>query len=339
MNNYESFRDELVLELSRALQDYSNEVMTKVLTSVDCVAKTYNIEKQTTELAIVEDGIPILVKWFIASKKVEQKSEGTLRNYTLVLKNFLYATKKDVKDITPNDIRVYFHYYQETRGVKGNTIEMMRHVLNSFFYWCFTEGHIDKDPTRNIKAIKTDIKEREYLEPVELEYIREACQNEREKAVIDFLFSTGCRVSEMCNVLLSEVNWDNCTVYISNGKGGKARTTFLNAESVVSLKAYLKQRKDNNPYLFTYDRIKNEQRLNKRAIEILIHKIVKRCPQITKKVTPHIMRHTAATVALRNGMPLEQVKEFLGHSNLNTTMIYAKVNKDDIKRSHEKYLR
>ena len=92
--------------------------------------------------------------------------------------------------------------------------------------------------------------------------------------------------------------------------------------------------------MFTYaNRQYGDNPLNKKSIEVLIHNIVKRCPQITKKVTPHVMRHTAATIALRNGMPLEQVKEFLGHSNLNTTMIYAKVSKDDVKRSHEKYLR
>ena len=79
--------------------------------------------------------------------------------------------------------------------------------------------------------------------------------------------------------------------------------------------------------------------MDKKAIEILIRKIADRVPAITKDVTPHVMRHTAATIALRNGMQIEQVKEFMGHSNLNTTMIYAKISHEDVKRSHEKYLR
>ena len=120
----------------------------------------------------------------------------------------------------------------------------------------------------------------------------------------------------------------------------KSRTTFLNPESVISLTEYLKTRTDDSPYLFTHIRhpTGSDGRLEKKTIQMLLRQIASRVPSLDKKLTPHILRHTAATIALRNGMPMEQVKEFLGHSNINTTMIYAKLDKADIKRSHEKYL-
>ena len=337
MNNYETFRNELSYYCMCHLHDATTDMLESFLSAVDTVMKAYKVEKEITDLITYNGEIPTLVKMFVASKAVEQKSEGTLRNYTIVLSNFFNAVRKSVQDITSNDIRVYFHMYQTSRRVKASTIETMRHVLNSFFAWCHSEEYIPKDPAKSIKALKLDIKEREFLEPVELEMLRESCRNIREKAIIDFLFSTGCRVSEMCNVLKTDIDLDKATVFISKGKGNKSRTTYLNAESRVSLKAYLKTRKDRNPYLFTFERrINNVNGLGKAAVEVLIRKIASRCPQITKKVTPDVMRHTAATMALRNGMPLEQVKEFLGHSNLNTTMIYAKINKDVVRRSHER---
>ena len=337
MNNYESFRNELSYYCAYHLPDVTKELLERFISAVDVVMKSYKVEKQITDLITYNGGIPPLVKLFIASKAVEQKSDGTLKNYTLVLMNFFNTVRKNAQDITSNDIRVYFHMYQESRGVAASTIESMRHVFNSFFAWCYSEEYIPKDPARSIKALKYNAKERQFLEPMELEMLREACKNIREKAIIDFLFSTGCRVSEMCSVRRTDVDLDKATVFIAKGKGNKSRITYLNAESRVSLKAYLKTRKDENPYLFTFERRPNDLGcLGKAAVEVMIRKITARCPQITKKVTPHVMRHTAATLALRNGMPLEQVKEFLGHSNLNTTMIYAKINKDDVRRSHER---
>ena len=337
MDNYESFRDLLYLELEKAFPDMTKEKRVEILQVIDAAMKDYTITRKTMDLIIYEEnGVPQIVKEFVGSKAVEGKSKGTLQNYTLTMTNFLHAVRKrDIREITANDIRVYFHQYQQERNVSWDTIETMRHVINSFFTWAMGEGIVDKDPTKHISAIRTEKKERPFLERIELEYIREACRNPREKAIIDFLFSTGCRVSEMCNVTMADVNFDKRTVFIRNGKGRKSRTTFLNAEAMVSIRAYLKSRGYESEYLFTHTRHLKNEHISKKSIEMLLRNIVARCPQITKHVTPHVIRHTAATIALRNGMPIEQVKEFLGHSNLNTTLIYAKISKDDVRRSHE----
>ena len=247
MNHYETLKDQLILKLTNDYPDLPIERLSGFLSALDCVVASYNIEPRSTEIIPVESGVPTLIKMFIATKAIEQKSQGTLRNYTVVLTNFFRAVNRRLKDITSNDIRVYFHCYQQDRNVASSTIETMRHVFNSFFAWCVAEGHIDSDPMARIHAIKFVSKERQFLEPIELEWLRDACENVREKAVVDFLFSTGCRVSEMCNVLLSEVDFDKRSVLIKNGKGGKSRFTYLNAEAAVSLKAYLDSRKDSNP--------------------------------------------------------------------------------------------
>lgn len=340
MNNYETFKDDLILQISERLPDIPVGTVNQILEVIDLVALKYNIERQTMDLTVQDRGFPLLAKMFIASKAVEQKSQGTLKNYKYTLSNFFDTVRKPVDQVTTNDLRVYLHQYQVEHSVTGDTLETIRHVFNSFFSWCYAEEYIPKDPTKRLQMIKTNPGVRQFLEPIELEMVRNACQNPREKAIIDFLFSTGCRVSEMCAVKKENVDIQARTVFIEHGKGDKSRTTFLNPESVISLTEYLKTRKDDSPYLFTHIRhpTGSDGRLEKKTIQMLLRQIASRVPSLDKKLTPHVLRHTAATIALRNGMPMEQVKEFLGHSNINTTMIYAKLDKADIKRSHEKYL-
>jgi integrase/recombinase XerD len=112
----------------------------------------------------------------------------------------------------------------------------MRRILNSFYEWALTENLILKNPVKNIKPIKSDAVLRKPLDPLELEYMRQACKNIREKALIDFLYSTGCRVSELCDALICDIDWLNKTVLIRNGKGGKSRYVYINAECEVSLR-------------------------------------------------------------------------------------------------------
>lgn len=336
MNNYETFRDELSLEMSVSMMDVDHDTIQRFLAVVDSVARSFNIEKQSHEIISYDGGIPKLVKMFIASMSVEQLSMGTLQNYLLTLKNFFLAVGKSPQEVTSNDIRVYMNQYQMQRGVKSNTMDTMRHEFNSFFSWCYNEEYITKDPTKKIKQIKCEYNERVFLDMLELEYLRNACVNVREKAIIDFLFSTGCRCSEMCKMKLDQVDFERKNVKVICGKGKKSRTTFLNAEAVVSIQSYLKTRTDGTDLLFAYPKShKGNWQMCNKSVEMLIDRIASRVPQIKKHITPHVLRHTAATNAIRSGMPIEQVKEFMGHSNINTTLIYAKLLQGDVKRSHE----
>lgn len=303
-------------------------------------AVKYNIETKVTDIIVTDPKeVSPLLKLFIATKGVEGKSKGTLKSYALAINHMLHGIGKQVEDITTNDLRVYLHTYKQSRNVTNSTLETMRHVFTSFFTWLVAEEYIQKNPAIRLGAFKFEASKRHAMDLMELEYVREACKTPREKALIDFLFSTGCRVSEACNVKLEDVDLTNKTVYVRNGKGGKSRMTYLNPEAVVSIKTYLKTRRLKSDYLFGHERDVKKDHLSNRAMESIINAVADRCKdKIQTHITPHVFRHTAATLALRNGMPVEQVKSFLGHSKIDTTLIYAKINDEDVQRSHERYL-
>lgn len=121
------------------------------------------------------------------------------------------------------------------------------------------------------------------------------------------------------------------------GKGRKHRTSYINAKAEVTIKKYLESREDDNEYLFVSKRAPHNP-LSVKTIEDIIRKIMKKYPDIHKTVTPHIFRHTTATIALQNGMPIENVSKLLGHSQVSTTQIYAETSDDNIALDHKKYV-
>ena len=171
---------------------------------------------------------------------------------------------------------------------------------------------------------------------IELETVRKSCRTLREKALVDFLYSTAARVSEVCALDLKHIDFTEHTVRIEHGKGNKGRTTFLNAEAEISLKAYLASRKDDSTVLFAPAR-GPAHHLCKKTMEQEISNIVSRC-HVSVKVTPHVFRHTAASLALQRGMPIDQVQKWLGHARIQTTLRYAKTLNFDVKISHQKYV-
>lgn len=294
---------------------------------------------QSTDLAIVNEGEPEILKNYLVAKAIEGLSPTTLTFYRLTLRNFFQKINKVYTDITTNDIRVYLFQYKDEHKIQNSTLNTIRVVITSFFDWCITEGlPIKINPARAVNPIKQEVKPRESLTPIELEYIRNACRTLREKALVDFLYSTACRVSEVTNAKISNINWEDHSILIEHGKGNKTRKTYLNAECEVSLRAYLDKRTDNTNYLFVTSR-NPVKALSKRSIELEINKI---CDRVQDKlhchVHPHLFRHTSATIALHNGMPIEQVRQFLGHTNIKNTLIYAKSNDTEVRLSHEKYV-
>ena len=329
--NYDSMRLELIGKLS---EQFPAETVERIVTTVDVVSNGYEISRKETGL-IVNGSIPEIVKVYIAAKAVENLSRGSLENYRLTLVNFFSTVNKPLSDITANDIRIYLYNYKKERNVKDSTLESKRIVIHSFFAWCVDEEYLSKNPARKVSPIRIQQPNRHGMTPLELERFRSLCQTKREKATVDFLFSTGCRVQELCNVKKSDIDWNEKTVNIVHGKGGKNRVTFLNPEAIISLSDYINSRNDDCEYLFTTTR--QHKQLSKKSVEVSINNIASRSTkEFSTHITPHVFRHTAATVALRNGMPIEQVQRFLGHSKISTTLIYASTDDNMVKMNHQK---
>ena len=330
---YEKFKNQFALLLS----DYSKEDITTILRKLDSIAYNYDFVQKETSVAVYNSEMPEMVKAYLVCKKIEGMSEGTLYNYGHCLQNFFLQMKKLPEQIQPNDIRVYLYRYQEIKGTSNRTLDKIRQMICSFFVWANAEGYLDKNPTITIKPIKYEKKERQPMSQIELEYIRKACNTAREKAIVEFLYSTGCRVSELCGVKKSDIDWNKKSVHLF-GKNKKHRTSYINAKSEVTLLSYLESRNDCNEYLFVSEREPHEQ-LKKDAIEKIIRQIASRVSNnVNKPITPHIFRHTTASVSLQNGMPIEEISRLLGHESIATTTIYAKVALDSIQASHKKYV-
>lgn len=331
---YEQFKNQFTLALATT---YSTKDIEVILNQLDIVAYNYDISQKETSVMVYNSDIPEIVKIYLVSKKVEGLSEQTLYNYGNALRKFFFELQKAPDKISSNDIRVYLYRYQQANGTSNRSLDKIRQMICGFFNWATCEGYLEKNPALTIKPIKYESEERKPLTQIELEYIRQACVTPRDKAMVEFLYSTGCRVSELAIVKLSDINWNNKSVHLF-GKGKKHRFSYLNAKAEVALLEYLKTRHDGNDYLFVSER-NPHGKLSKCGIEKIIRQIAERASTHVKKpVSPHIFRHTTATTALNNGMPIEDIQIILGHENISTTMIYAKTSTENVRNGHMRYI-
>ena len=272
------------------------------------------------------------VKLFLAAKKLEGLSELTLEGYQIELRIFANYVRKPVEEITTTDIRGFLSNFD---GLKLSSISRKLSVLKSLFGWLTEEEIIPRDPTRKIKTPKKDKHLPKALSIEELEQIRESCENPRERAMVEVFYSTGCRLSEIQELNRQDIDWQQSSAKVI-GKGNTEREVYFSFKAMYHLKKYLKTRDDIVPALFVTER-KPVRRLSKRGIQREFDKIAERAG-ITKKVHPHIMRHTMATLTLNNGADIVAVQGLLGHSTPVTTQVYAQLTNGKKKEQHQKYL-
>lgn len=330
---YEQMRNDFLV----ALSSQSEIDITTVLRTLDQVVTSYEIKQKENSLTTYGGELPEIAKTYLMCKKMAGLSNGTLDNYKTILNVFFREIKKPPQSITANEIREFLYMYQEQKGVSHRTIDKYREYITRFFTWAHNEGYLTNNPTRNIAAIKYEEKPREALTQVELEYVRMACDTMRERAIIEFLYSTGARVSELIAIKKADINWYEKSVHLF-GKGRKHRTSFLNAKAEVALMKYLESRNDDCEYLFVTMK-KPYRNLSKDGVERIVRNIAHRASDnIGKHITPHTLRHTTASVALQSGMPIADISKLLGHESIETTMIYAKTTLDDVRSGHKKHI-
>lgn len=326
---YENFRTVLTLNLTTVIQD--SETLKNVLAMVDITMNDYEVSRKPMEI-ISASGIPEVVKYYLASKGIANLSKNTLKQYWYKLTHFFSTVHKSFMDIRANDIRNYLFNFKMERNASDSYIDNVRITLNSFFQWLVDNEYLQRNPCAKVDKTKYQQKRREPLTTYNLEDLRLHCENIREKALIDFLYSTGCRVSECAGVLLSDINWDKNSVHLRYCKGNKERTVYFNDESKVSLKAYLEKRGHISPALWTSSKAPHQQ-LKSHALENIVKKVGIRAGV---HAYPHKLRHTFATVGLRNGMPLDKLQQLMGHTNPQTTLIYAKQDDNQMHMEHQK---
>lgn len=327
-DNSELFRNELITKLEASLPP---EQLWAVLAAFDTTSASYEIHRQQLDM-ITTDGFPEVVKWYLASKAVANRSPGTIKQYRYKLLHFFDAVRKPFQDIRPNDIRVYLYQFKKERNASDRYMECIRITLNSFFQWLVENEYLMRNPCAQVEKIRFNAKRREPLSMEQLETLRWNVKDVREKALIDFLFSTGCRASECADVRLSDIDWKDRSVLIRHGKGDKERIVYFNAEALVSMRKYIDARQDDTDALFVSTKAPHGA-LGTHALENIISKVAGRTDL---HVFPHKLRHTFATAGLNSGMPLHVLQQLMGHAKPETTMIYAKQMQDGLRNEHQR---
>ena len=332
---YDDFRMAMLREL--AVEGLDDDALRRVMAVVDRMGVEYDVSRRCTALVPIEMTSQHILLEYLACKSLEGFSRETLKNYHTALLLFLMTVKKPIEELRTNDIRAYLYKYQNERGVSNRTLDHLRSTIAGFFHWLFEEGRIDRDPTLAIHPIKFVVKPKPSLSPLQMELVRKKLGGPRERAIIEMFYSTGCRVSELAGMKLSDIDMENATVQIF-GKGGKYRTSFLNAKAIVALRDYLDLRTDDSEYLFVSER-KPYGKLTRAAVEKIVRIISDRAFKLTGvHITPHIFRHTTISTALRNGMPIQNVSKMVGHSEIKTTMYYAQIDTADVQHDHLRYV-
>lgn len=312
-----------------------------VIDLVSIALKDFDISYKETSLVLYDDSDKQIFHKFFVAKAVEELSPNSLKYYNIVISKFLVKIGKHIKEVSTDDVRVYLAY-KKLEKVSDNTLNNIRRVLSSFFSWCVEEDYVSRNPMLRIKGVRQVKKIRKSLTEDEMEMLRAGTRTKRDRAIIEFLFSTGCRVSEMINVNRVDLDLVNGQVDVL-GKGRKYRTVYLSSRCKIAIQEYLSTRSDNLDALFisTWEGMKgglngSPARISKSAVEIMLRNLGNRIG--ISNVHPHKFRRTAATTALRRGMPIEQVQRMLGHESIQTTTIYAQSTNDEVKLNHEKFI-
>lgn len=299
------------------------------------VLSNYEIHEKSTAL-VVKNDLEEKIMIYLASKKLDGLSKITLSNYRLHLNRFASFMRKNAADITTMDLRIFLAYLAKNNNLKNTSLETEKSILKSFFNWIEEEDYILKSPARKLKPTKIEKRLRKSLTPEELEMLRDSCKTPRQRALLEFIFSTGCRLSEVVGVNINDINWNDCSLKVI-GKGNKERMVFFSQKAKLYLKKYIQSKDVSiNQALFISDR-KPYNRIGNRAIQREIHKIAEQAG-FEKSIFPHLLRHTMATFALQSGASLTTVQTLLGHENPATTEIYAEISNDTVREEYRKHL-
>lgn len=355
-------KEDLITDLAIMLQPHTDMNVQDLKMQLEMVLQPYEVTKAHTELTVYQGDVnERILKRFLAAKMAAGLSSRTIQYYGESIKMSFEKIGKPYTEITADDIRLYLAMRIHRDGVTKTTADNERRNLSSFFTWLNKEEILLKNPMSKVESIKITKKKKKAYSLLDLEKIRLGCRNAREKAIVEFLASTWCRVSELLQVKISDIQGEAVEVH---GKGDKYRTVYLNARAMLAVNQYLKERTDNSPYLFpgcvcgAYDqRFKDAIKRcgiqrhewykvpelvsdagipNNSIIEGVVRSIGKRAG--VENVHPHRFRRTGATMALRQGMPILQVSKMLGHNSLETTQIYLDISDEELQQAHNKYV-
>ena len=302
---------------------------------------------------------------FISHSKYEKAlSVNTIKSYEADLKlffEFIEEKNIELQAVKTREIRSFITYLGEKRKNKQSSIHRRICSLKAFFGFLYDEKFLLENPTKRISYPKRKKSLPKFLSLEEMKKLLDLDKPLQHQAILDFLYATGCRLSEVINVKLTDIDLEKLTVMIREGKGGKDRSVMITRRAKDVIEEYLtrelteeeqvekgiesnyRSRKEKINYLKKIDRFipaemdhvflgRNGGKVCPSTIQTFLKKYGK---MINVHVTPHKLRHTMASHLTMAGLGIKVLQELLGHESLDTTSIYAHVTLDHIKAEYQ----
>lgn len=275
-------------------------------------------------------------------KEDKKLSENTLQSYRrdiMQFENYVNSNKLNYLKVTEENMKEYFSHLQEI-GKKTSTISRNIASIRSFYQFLLRNKKMKKDPTEKIQSPKVDKKAPSILTSQEIELLLEQPKNIdlkgiRDKAMLEFAYATGMRVSEIITLNIEDVNLKDGLVTCRTGS--RQRNIPLGSLSLKALADYIE---NSRPILIKDENVKalfvntNGRRLTRQGFWKIV-KYYKEQAHITKDITPHVLRHSFATHLLQNGADLKSIQTMLGHSDISSTQVYMQFQDESIKNIYK----
>lgn len=280
-----------------------------------------------------------IARFLIYLQAEKNSSEHTVKNYSIDLRNFFAFTKDlPVEKIDYLEIRRFLASLNE-KGFSKSSISRKLACLRSFFKFLVRENHLKENPASSISTPKKDKKLPLFLEEKEISNLLDAPAadsktEKRDKAILELLYSSGIRVSELVGLNVEDVDFFGEVLRV-RGKGKKERLVPAGSKALSAIRDYVDSRSEGNggnrgPLFLN----KGKTRLTDRSVRRIVLKYSRRIA-LNKNISPHVLRHTFATHMLDRGADLRSVQELLGHENLSTTQIYTHVTTKRLKEAYD----
>lgn len=280
------------------------------------------------------------VEDYLLFLKTEKKlGDNTINSYMLDLEDFFKTFNGSIESCTKKDILAYI---SSINGLEVSTVNRHISSLKSFFNYLVDESIIKVSPMEEVSSLKSPKKLPKYLSISEVNKLLNIPLNSefdyRNKAMLELMYATGLRVSELVSIEYSNIDFENSIIRI-NGKGKKERIIPLGEVASYYLKVYLSDYRSKLLKRNTYNQVflnNHGKPITRQGFNYILENI-RELTGITKEITPHVLRHSFATHLLEGGADIRSIQEMLGHENISTTNIYTEVVNDVLRSNYEMY--
>ena len=286
----------------------------------------------------MKDNNKYIIKYLDYLEYEKKLSKNTIKSYQNDLES-LYEYNKNILNLSNKDIK---NFIKESSNLNSRSLAHRITVVKSFYNFLISEELIKNNPCSDIKMPKLPNKLPEYLTEEEVDRLLNVPLIDkyayRNKAMLELLYASGIRVSELVNLKINNIDFDSCIIRII-GKGSKERIVPINDTSIKYLYIYITEyrnqilNKKDSEYLFISNALKPISRQG--FFKIIKNECIR--AKIKKNVYPHILRHSFATHLLNHGANIRIIQELLGHEDISTTQIYTHLSNKVIKKDYEEY--